>query len=77
MAINYKSRTFVSHDDHDHNDDDHHHHNDDDGEEVEVESIMIKVINRNQQRRWKSCIEHKSAIVFAHNHADDDHNKYL
>ena len=67
MAINYKSRTFVSQDD----------HNDDDGEEVEVESIMIKVINRNQQRRWKSCIEHKSAIVFAHNHADDDHNKYL
>ena len=67
MAINYKSRTFVSQDDHD----------DDDGEEVEVESIMIKVINRNQQRRWKSCIEHKSAIVFAHNHADDDHNKYL
>ena len=67
MAINYKSRTFVSQD----------HHDDDDGEEVEVESIMIKVINRNQQRRWKSCIEHKSAIVFAHNHADDDHNKYL
>ena len=67
MAVNYKSRTFVSQDDHD----------DDDGEEVEVESIMIKVINRNQQRRWKSCIEHKSAIVFAHNHADDDHNKYL
>ena len=67
MAINYKSRTFVSQDDHD----------DDDGEEVEVKSIMIKVINRNQQRRWKSCIEHKSAIVFAHNHADDDHNKYL
>ena len=67
MAINYKSRTFVSQDD----------HNDDDGEEVEVESIMIKVINRNQQRRWKSCIEHKSAIVFAHNHADDDHDKYL
>ena len=67
MAVNYKSRTFVSQDDHD----------DDDGEEVEVESIMIKVINRNQQRRWKSCIEHKSAIVFAHNHADDDHDKYL